>query len=80
MNGVFLSIEAMNSDPLSSQLREMKSDWDSMTEPQKVENIISRVRLWVRHNNLSAAEIELAMDIGLNALHIVRRTEKKEAA
>lgn len=77
MYGVFFPGRDMMNPSLSVELRAMKSNWASLSDEQKVENVISRVRLWVTESRLTPDEVELALNIGFNALAIVRVSAEK---
>ncbi len=62
----------MSSPELMSQLQQMKAGWDRLSDAQKIENLLSRLRLWVDEPGFTPEEVELAMDIGFNAVAIVR--------
>lgn len=70
----------MRSPELMSQLQQMKSDWCQLSDAQKIENLLSRLRLWLDAPGFTPDEIEMAMDIGLNAVAIVRAKNKKAVA
>ena len=70
----------MSSPELMSQLQQMKSDWCRLSDAQKIENLLSRLRLWLDAPGFTPEEIEMAMDIGLNAVAIVRAKNKKAVA
>lgn len=63
---------------LMSQLQQMKADWDRLSDAQKIENLISRLRLWINDPGFTPDEVEMAMDIGINAVCIVRASEQKQ--
>lgn len=70
----------MSSPELMIQLRQMRSDWDRLSDAQKIENLLSRLRLWIDAPGFTPDEVEMAMDIGLNAMAIVRAKNKKAGA
>ncbi|MBW7903009.1 MAG: hypothetical protein H3C26_16120 [Rhodocyclaceae bacterium] len=54
------------------ELKKHKSNWDVLSESQKVESLISRVRILVGASEFSADEVELAMDLAVSALTTMR--------
>lgn len=61
------------------KFKEHTADWYALSDEQKVESLIARVRIWVEADGFSVAEVELAMNLALNAMTIIRASGTEAA-